>query len=87
MHSNSGIASAKSASSPPTMMERVALRAPLSPPDTGASITRMPFSLPCSYSCCASEGEEVVMSMASAPGLALSKMPPRSQNTSLTSLG
>ena len=69
------------------MIERVALRAPLSPPETGASITRMPLALPSSYSRCASDGEEVVISMASAPGLADWKMPPFPQNTSSTSLG
>lgn len=35
-------------SSPPTMMDRVPLRAPESPPDTGASITRRPFFFPSS---------------------------------------
>ena len=35
--SNSGFTRAKTASSPPAMMDSVALRAPTSPPETGAS--------------------------------------------------
>jgi len=40
--SNSGRTRSTAASSPPTMIDRVALRAPTSPPETGASIASTP---------------------------------------------
>lgn len=39
-----GPASSKSACSPPTMIDSTASIAPASPPDTGASRTRIPFA-------------------------------------------
>ena len=41
----SGITRSTASVSPPTMIESVALRAPTSPPDTGASIGGCPFGL------------------------------------------
>ena len=58
-----GLTSSKSACSPPTMIDSTASTAPASPPLTGASITRMPASLPASASSAATSGRIEDMSM------------------------
>lgn len=70
-----GWAASKSACSPPTMIDSTASTAPASPPETGASITRMPLSL--AFFARSTEVCGVIddMSISSAPDLAFSRMP------------
>jgi hypothetical protein len=71
-----GIAAATSASAPPIMIESLASRAPISPPDTGASTAPSPFAAAALAIRLASDGLEVVMSIKMVPGLACARMPP-----------
>ena len=59
---------ANAASSPPTMIDSVALMAPISPPLTGASSIDAPFSATCAASRSVATGEMLLMSMTTAPG-------------------
>ncbi|CAM5313219.1 hypothetical protein SGLAM104S_03880 [Streptomyces glaucescens] len=70
-----GLASSKSACSPPTMMDSTASMAPASPPETGASRTRMAFSF--AFFARSTEVCGVIddMSISSAPDFAFSRMP------------
>ena len=54
--------------SPPVKIESVALRAPRSPPDTGASTAEQPAEVAAECISTASEGSEVVMSTMMPPG-------------------
>ncbi len=83
--SNSGFASAKSASLPPTMIERVALRAPASPPDTGASSSRSVRYRACSSSATVTSGRMLEKSITRVPGAACSNTPPSPARTCRTS--
>ena len=56
-------------SSPPHMMLSVALRAPTSPPLTGASMAPMPLAAAAAAISTASDGSEVVKSTTMEPGL------------------
>lgn len=49
-------------------MERVAFRAPRSPPETGASTAEQPAEVAAEWISTASEGSEVVMSTKTPPG-------------------
>ncbi|CAM5435655.1 3D-(3,5/4)-trihydroxycyclohexane-1,2-dione hydrolase [Streptomyces hirsutus] len=73
--SNSGFAASKSACSPPTMMDSTASTAPASPPDTGASSTRMPLSFAAAARSTDVCGVIEDMSISRAPGRAFSRMP------------
>jgi hypothetical protein len=57
-------------------MERVPFRAPRSPPETGASSVRRPFSAAAAAIRIAREGLEVVISIRRLPAAARSIMPP-----------
>ncbi len=73
--SKSGSASSKSACSPPTMIDSTASIAPASPPDTGASRTRIPFAAAAFARSMEVCGVIDDMSISSAPDLAFSRMP------------
>ncbi len=73
--SNSGLASSKSAWSPPTMTDSTASTAPASPPETGASSTRMPFSFAAAARSTEVCGVIEDMSISRAPRRAFSRMP------------
>ena len=70
-----GSISSKTFLSPPAIMERAPSLAPLSPPETGASRTEIPFSAASREILAASLGLEVVMSMRTVPFLAPSRIP------------
>src|SRR5450759_1321906 len=83
--SSTGCAAAKSSAEPPTMIERTASMAPCSPPDTGASRTRSPASLPCAARRLDTSGRIEEKSMTRVPSAALAKTPsspPRPASTS-----
>src|SRR5699024_9308531 len=73
--SKMGLASSKSAASPPTMMDNAALIAPGSPPETGASSIRKPLSRASAASSTATSGRIEEKSMMSAPALAWANTP------------
>ena len=82
--SNSGLASAKSAASPPTMIDSTASIAPASPPETGASRVRTPFSraaLPTLMEVC---GVIEDMSITRVPAPTFSRTPPSPRMTAST---
>ena len=83
--SKTALASSKSAASPPTMMDSTALRAPASPPETGASSIRKPFSRACSARAAVTSGRMLEKSMTRVPGSACSKTPPSPARTPSTS--
>ncbi len=70
-----GSARSKSASVPPTMIDRVPAIAPLSPPLTGASSIAAPAAAARAAISRATRGEMELMSMASQPGRAASSAP------------
>ncbi len=70
-----GFASSKSACPPPTMMDSTASMAPASPPDTGASSTRTPFSAAAFARSTEVCGVIDDMSMSRAPCRTFSRMP------------
>ena len=67
------------------MIESTPSIAPCSPPDTGASSTRKPRSVPSAASAAATSGRMLEKSMISAPAGAFSKTPPSPASTSCTS--
>ena len=73
--SNSGITVATAASSPPIMIDSARLRAPTSPPETGASTALQPWATARSLISRASVGSVVVMSTSRPPGFAPARMP------------
>ena len=85
--SNSGITARIASASPPTMIERVALRAPTSPPETGASIACTSRSRARSKISTASDGSVVVMSTIVDPGAAPARTPWSPRMTARTSSG
>ena len=67
------------------MMDRVPAIAPVSPPLTGASSMSAPFSLSAAAMVRVAEGEMVLMSMTTEPGLMPSMIPPSPRITFSTS--
>ncbi|KAL0921085.1 hypothetical protein M5K25_008118 [Dendrobium thyrsiflorum] len=67
IHWKRGVKRPTAASSPPAKMERVPLRAPLSPPETGASTEKQEAARAASYISAARVGSEVVMSTRKEP--------------------
>src|SRR5688572_6134066 len=80
-----GSAFLNAASSPPTMMERVPLRAPTSPPLTGASRSFAPFDASCFAKPRVADGEIVEWSTTIAPFFTDSMTPPSPRSTFSTS--
>ena len=87
MSEKQGATAATTSAGPPTMIEREAERAPISPPETGASRTWTPCNAAASAKEMANDGFEVVMSMRTAPREAPCKAPFWPRRTSSTSLG
>ena len=69
------MARATAASDPPTMIDRVALRAPMSPPETGASTLSAPLTTAASASRRAKLGGEVPKSTSNCPGCSRGSTP------------
>ena len=84
-HSNKLYIESKSFLSPPTIIDKVAFFAPISPPETGASKT-LNF-LPKLYIFLANKGDEVVISIKYVPSFAYLNMPSSPKYTSSTSFG
>src|SRR5512139_2281600 len=84
--SSSGLTRSNTAGLPPTMIDSVALIAPTSPPETGASSISMPRA--CSFSAMwrVAVGEIVLMSTTTEPGLAPSITPLSPNRTCSTSV-
>ena len=72
---NTGNAFSNASASPPTMMVSVALRAPISPPETGASNEKTPFSFNFSAIILADAGLMVELSITISPARAPSMIP------------
>uniref|UniRef100_A0A0A9EAU2 Uncharacterized protein n=1 Tax=Arundo donax TaxID=35708 RepID=A0A0A9EAU2_ARUDO len=75
MSLKSGARRVTTAASPPAKMERVALRAPRSPPETGASTAAHPAAAAAAAISAAREGSEVVMSTRTPPGARPARAP------------
>ena len=69
------------------MIASLALRAPTSPPDTGASRASTPFFLASAWMRWARVGSEVVISTITEPGAAPASAPRSPRTTSSTSAG
>ncbi len=80
-----GSAVSKSSASPPTMIDRLASRAPTSPPLTGASRNRTPLACASPATRRAVSGRTVLMSMSSIPSRAMLRTPSSAMATSSTS--
>src|SRR5215470_9764466 len=80
-----GLALASGSASPPTMMARVAARAPVTPPLTGASRKNTPRAFALGSIFRGVEGSTLLRSMRMVPGLARSTRPPASRYTASTS--
>ena len=87
MISNSGIARSTASHAPPTIIERLASRAPLSPPETGASIAEMPLAAASVARLRASDGVLVVISIRSDGGFEVESVPWGPRWISSTSAG
>ncbi|BAH91293.1 Os01g0742350 [Oryza sativa Japonica Group] len=72
---NRGARRATTAASPPAKMESVALRAPRSPPETGASTAAQLLAAAASAISAARVGSEVVMSTSNPPGARPARAP------------
>lgn len=83
--SNTGFTRSNTAGLPPTMIESVALIAPTSPPDTGASSMSIPRARRRSAKDRVDTGEIVLMSTTTEPGLAPSATPCAPNSTCSTS--
>ena len=84
---STGRARSNAAASPPAMMTSRASRAPTSPPETGASMASSPRADAAAEILRARTGLDVVMSTRSAPGRALSMIPPGARYVCSTSCG
>src|SRR5215467_9379487 len=82
---STGLALASGSASPPTMMARVAARAPVTPPLTGASRKNTPRALALGSIFRGVEGSTLLRSIKIVPGLARSTRPPASRYTASTS--
>ena len=85
--SKHGRTASNTSAGPPTMIDSDPLRAPTSPPDTGASSVCTPREAATSAISTAKEGALVVMSTSTAPGRAPPRAPAGPSTTSRTSLG
>ena len=85
--SSSGRFRSKASSEPPTMTAKVPLRAPYTPPDTGASRKSIPRSWPSTASRRLKDGELVLRSMTVVPAGIVPKRPSSPETTSSTSRG
>src|SRR5262249_8239669 len=80
-----GVAFCRGSASPPTIIARVAARAPLTPPLTGASRKNTPRALARGSIFRGVEGSTLLRSIRIVPGLARSTRPPASRYTASTS--
>ena len=79
MARSTGVARCSGSASPPTMIARVAARAPLTPPLTGASRKCTPRALARGSILRGVDGSTLLRSMRIVPGLARSTSPPGSR--------